>query len=241
MTDKPPAGKPPAQPSALRSKKRVFLNAKHSGAAKPKAPHLQADGTPMPGARTLARRRALQALFAWEVSGRDIRRELLQLVPETSLVPTDAAATTSTPLSKKTPSQAHKKLPARFVEAVQQFPGYVQVLPKDSNEEALEHLPPAVINQLFYQDLLSNFFQHAALIDQTIGVFTDRPFADIDPLEKSLLRLGATEILYFQQTASQIVLNELIEIAKIFGGADSYKYINGILDKLAKRTRQQFT
>lgn len=236
MNDKP--SKPPAAKFATpRGKKRLFVNpklaARHSDAAKPKA-HLQADGTPIPGARTLARRRALQALFAWELSGRDIRQQLLQIVPETHPLPAAEATT----VAKKT-SPANKKPPARFVEAVQQFPGYVQVLPKDSNEETLEDLPPAVINQAFYAEVLTAFFEHNQLIDQTLGVFVDRPFAEIDPMEKSLLRLGATEILYFQQTAPRIILNEIIEIAKIFASADSYKYVNGILDKLVKRYRRE--
>jgi N utilization substance protein B len=124
------------------------------------------------------------------------------------------------------------------LEAVQQFPGYVQVLPADFEEESLEVLPPAVINQGFYQELLAMFFDHAALVDQTLAIFVDRPFPDIDPMEKSLLRLGATELLYFHQTPPQVILNEAIEIAKIFASSDSYKYINGILDKLANRCRR---
>lgn len=199
-----------------------------------------------PGARTLSRRRALQVLFAWELSGRDIQGQLLQLVADIPTVQTTNQSAPTPPPPRPPKTEHHAAPPARripvppqrFLEAVQQFPGHVQVLPTDAKEDSLETLPPAVINQAFYQELLAVFFERALLIDQTLAVFVDRPFAEIDPMEKSLLRLGATEILYFQQTPPQIILNETIELSKIFAGADSYKYINGILDKLVKRYRR---
>lgn len=61
----------------------------------------------------------------------------------------------------------------------------------------------------------------------------DRPFSQLDPVEKAILRLGAWELTYRTDVPTRVVLNETIELAKVFGAEHSYKYINGVMDKLA--------
>lgn len=61
--------------------------------------------------------------------------------------------------------------------------------------------------------------------------------AELDPVENAILHLGVYELLYKQELASKIVLNESIELAKMFGAEQSHKYVNGILDKAAHQIR----
>lgn len=59
-------------------------------------------------------------------------------------------------------------------------------------------------------------------------------FTRISHLERSVLRLGTYELLYEMDIPIEVTLDEMIEIAKKYGSEESGKFINGILDKIAK-------
>jgi N utilization substance protein B len=61
----------------------------------------------------------------------------------------------------------------------------------------------------------------------------DRPWAEVSPIERSILLIGAFELTDQVTTPYRVIINEAIELAKSFGGTDGHKYINGVLDKLA--------
>ena len=61
----------------------------------------------------------------------------------------------------------------------------------------------------------------------------DRKPEALDPIEKSLLYLGAYELANRIDVPYRVVINECVELAKVFGATESHKYINGVLDKLA--------
>jgi len=72
-----------------------------------------------------------------------------------------------------------------------------------------------------------------SLITPHIG----REFNVLDPVERAILRLGTYELKYREDVPTKVVLNEMIELAKVFGADHSYKFINGVMDKLAKTLR----
>ncbi len=74
-------------------------------------------------------------------------------------------------------------------------------------------------------------------LDKDIEPFLDRPVSDVDPIEMNLLRMGAFEFRHRVDVPYRVVINEAVELAKVFGGTDGHKYINGILDKLSLRLR----
>lgn len=74
-------------------------------------------------------------------------------------------------------------------------------------------------------------------LDRDIEPFLDRPVSDVDPVEMSLLRMGVFEFKYRVDVPYRVVINEAVELAKMFGGTDGHKYINSILDKLSLRLR----
>jgi N utilization substance protein B len=53
-------------------------------------------------------------------------------------------------------------------------------------------------------------------------------------VDRNILRIGAVEILHMDDVPSKVAINESIELAKKFGDAESSKFVNGILDKVAK-------
>ena len=54
----------------------------------------------------------------------------------------------------------------------------------------------------------------------------DRDSKELDPVEKALLYLGAYELAHRVDVPYKVVINECVELAKIFGATESHKYIN---------------
>ena len=75
-------------------------------------------------------------------------------------------------------------------------------------------------------------------LDARIINLLDRPIEELDTIERAILHIGCYELEYRNDIPWKSVINESVELAKIFGAEDSYKYINGILDKVAKELRQ---
>jgi len=78
-------------------------------------------------------------------------------------------------------------------------------------------------------------------LDARIINLLDRPIEELDTIERAILHIGCYELEYHNDIPWKSVINESVELAKIFGAEDSYKYINGILDKVAKELRQNQT
>jgi N utilization substance protein B len=67
--------------------------------------------------------------------------------------------------------------------------------------------------------------------------FLDRKPSELSPVEKSILTIGAWELLREPEVPYRVAINEAVELAKSYGGTDGHKYVNGVLDKLAARAR----
>jgi transcription antitermination factor nusB len=63
--------------------------------------------------------------------------------------------------------------------------------------------------------------------------YLDRTLDELDPIEKSILRLAVYELQFEPDVPYKVAINEAIEVAKVFGADESHKYINGVLDKVA--------
>ncbi len=85
--------------------------------------------------------------------------------------------------------------------------------------------------------LLEGVLSQAASLDQALQRHLDRPLARVSPVEHALLLLGAYELLHCPDVPYRVVINEAVELAKRYGGPDGHKYVNGILDKLARASR----
>ena len=83
---------------------------------------------------------------------------------------------------------------------------------------------------------ISVLAQHGALQEQ-LQAYLDRPFAELSPVESSVLLAGAYELTNYPQTPYRVIINEAIELTKGYGGTDGHKYVNGVLDKLAAKLR----
>ncbi|WP_151777951.1 transcription antitermination factor NusB [Acinetobacter brisouii] len=90
----------------------------------------------------------------------------------------------------------------------------------------------------YYHELLTQIVAEHEALDALLIPVLDREINALDGVELATLRLGAYELRQHLEIPYRVVLDEAIELAKHFGGADSHKYINGVLDRLAQVLRE---
>ncbi len=91
----------------------------------------------------------------------------------------------------------------------------------------------------YFQQLLRGVTSNVSELDLAISPHVDRPLDDIDHVEKAILRVAIYELSDCQDVPYRVVINEAIELAKLFAADDSHKFINGVLDKAVKLIRPQ--
>ena len=131
-------------------------------------------------ARSRARRRATQALYAWQMSGNPMK------------------------------------------EVIEEF----------RHEQDME-----IADLDYFENLLRGVAEHCQDIDAGLMPFLDRDIAQVDPIERAILRLSAYELRWRLDVPYRVVLNEAIEVAKRFGAEHGHTYVNGVRDKAAKEWR----
>lgn len=88
-----------------------------------------------------------------------------------------------------------------------------------------------------FSELLIGVASRKTELDDRYKPFLDRELCDLDPVELTVLRIGAYELMHRLEVPYRVAINESVELAKIFGATESHRYVNGILDKLAQRVR----
>jgi len=94
------------------------------------------------------------------------------------------------------------------------------------------------IDKKYLREIMLELPKVEGELKQAIEPFIGRDFAALDPVERAILRLGAYELSYKSDVPTRVVINEMIELAKVFGSDHSYKFVNGVIDKLAKELRK---
>lgn len=112
-----------------------------------------------------------------------------------------------------------------------------QVADDDLEDHENWHKVMEIADLALFHELLHNVVRDCAELDAAIAPLLDRRIVDLDPIELSILRLGAYELTRRLEVPYRVVINEGVELAKSFGATDGHKYVNGILDKLAGRLR----
>lgn len=92
-------------------------------------------------------------------------------------------------------------------------------------------------DSVHYDALLHGCIAQADALDALITPRLDRPLAEISPIERGVMWIGAYEFQHCPDVPWRVVLNECIELAKSFGGTDGHKYVNGVLHQLAMQLR----
>ena len=135
-----------------------------------------------PAARSRARRRALQALYAWQMS--------------------------NSPIDK----------------VIEQF----------RSEQDME-----IADLEYFEALVRGVEQHVDELDAVLSRFIDRTMAQVDPIERAVLRIAGFELRFRPDVPYRVVINEAIETTKRFGAEHGHTYVNGVLDRAAGEWRAQ--
>ena len=137
--------------------------------------HPRTDGID-PAARSRSRRRALQALYAWQLSDSPIERVLEQF----------------------------------------------------QHEQDME-----VADLEYFEALVRGVAANVVELDNALSKYVDREIAQVDPIERAVLRIAAFELRLRPDVPYRVVINEAIETTKRFGAEQGHTYVNGVLDKAA--------
>ena len=75
------------------------------------------------------------------------------------------------------------------------------------------------------------------MIQDAFIPFLDRPIESLTPIELTVLRISAFELLNCPEIPYRVVLDESVSLAKAFGSQDGHRYVNGVLNALARLAR----
>lgn len=118
---------------------------------------------------------------------------------------------------------------------------YQQFLSGNGTREILRDLQEdsafAHADQAYCSALLNGVTEHLGGLDEKISTFLDRKISELSPIEHAILCIAAYELAFDADIPYRVAINEAIELAKRYGGADGHKYVNGVLDRLAADLR----
>lgn len=128
---------------------------------------------------------------------------------------------------------ARTKARERVLQALYQWQLAAQDIPTIEAYFLQEH-DMKKVDIAYFELLLHNIPATINELQKLILPFLDRDFEQLDPIERAILYIGSYELRYCQDVPFRVVLNEGIELAKKFGATESYKFVNGVLDKYAQ-------
>ena len=104
--------------------------------------------------------------------------------------------------------------------------------------ELAEHEEFAKSDVAYFRTLLNGAIENAPHLQAEMQPFLDRRVEELSPIERGILLLGGYELMRELEVPYRVVINEAVELAKVYGGTDGHKFVNGVLDKLAGRLRE---
>jgi N utilization substance protein B len=95
----------------------------------------------------------------------------------------------------------------------------------------------AQADSALFQDLVMGVARAQPEIESRLQPHIDRPWKQLDLIEKIILSLGAYELLWHAEVPARVILGEAIDLARRFGAEQGHKFVNGVLDKAAREWR----
>lgn len=93
------------------------------------------------------------------------------------------------------------------------------------------------LDKKYFKELVSGVPKNLDQLDERSASLLDRAIEHVDPIERAIIRIGTYELVFRPDVPVKVVINESIELAKKFGAEQSHKYVNSILDGIAKKQR----
>jgi N utilization substance protein B len=141
-------------------------------------------------------------------------------------------------LAKKTSiSQARSKARRCALQAIYQWQVGGQAI-AEVEAQFLAEQDLAQADVAYFSELVQCVPAHTAELDAHMAPYLDRPVGELDPVELAILRIGICELAFHPEIPFRVVINEAVELSKVFGAEQSYRYINGVMDKVARDLRR---
>ena len=100
-----------------------------------------------------------------------------------------------------------------------------------------EHNDMEKIDGDYFSELLSGITKNTAELDAMFAPFLDREQSALQPVELTILRIGCYELQHKLEIPYRVIIDEALRLGRAFGNDSGYKYVNAILDKVAKQVR----
>mgnify|MGYP006139687047 CR=1 FL=1 len=94
------------------------------------------------------------------------------------------------------------------------------------------------IDQTYFKDLLSTILSNVQRLDDVVGKCADREVSQLDEVSRAVLLLAAAELTERSDIPTKVSINEAVELAKRYGPKDCFRFVNAVLDRLAKEARK---
>lgn len=108
---------------------------------------------------------------------------------------------------------------------------------RDIHNQFLSEQDTGTFELDYFDTLIRGIPAHLSDLDEKLTPCLDRSIESVDPVERAILRLGAFELIHQLGVPYKVVINEAVELAKVFGAEQGHRYVNGVLDKLAQQVR----
>ena len=89
----------------------------------------------------------------------------------------------------------------------------------------------------YFDQLVRGALDERAQLERCFAPYLDRPVAQLDPVEHAILLLAAYELQHCPELPYRVAINEAVELTKLFGATEGHKYINGVVDRMARKLR----
>ena len=89
----------------------------------------------------------------------------------------------------------------------------------------------------YFRQLLEGVAASMDELDARLAGALDRQVSELSPIEHAILCISAYELIHDISIPYRVAINEGVELAKLYGGTDGHKYVNGVLDKIAAEAR----
>jgi len=108
---------------------------------------------------------------------------------------------------------------------------------KDIEFQFLETINSKKVDVTYFQEILVNCLTSISEIDELLMPNVSRDLSEVNPVELAVLRLASYELKNRIDVPYKVVINEALELTKTFGAEEGHKFVNGVLDKVAKELR----
>jgi N utilization substance protein B len=110
--------------------------------------------------------------------------------------------------------------------------------PKEIVDQFVANQIDQKIDLDYFKELVTNVPANSPDIDKDMSVFLKRPITELDPIELAIMRMGIYEFMFRLDIPYRVTINEALELTKKFGSVEGFKFVNGVLDQVARKIRK---